>query len=95
MATAKVLECQEVSISSTNAQSTALSAATEFWLLSTVDCFVTYGSNPVATASGNANLPVLANVYVPVEIPQLNGASVKIGAITASASGKLYIIPMG
>lgn len=88
--------CTQVSISSVSAQSAALPDVTECYVLSTVDCFITVGSNPTATATGAARLFLTAYTYMPLDIRrQETVGPIKIAAITTSASGTLYISPLG
>ena len=88
--------CTQVSISSANAQSAALPDVQECYVLSTVDCFITTGTNPVATATGAARLFLQAYTYMPIDIRRRETVGpIKIGAITSSLSGTLYITPLG
>ena len=82
-----------VAISGTSAQSGALvniagaSINDAAVVMSTVDCFVIYGSNPTATTSC---MPLIANVQY-----RLYGwnAGDKMAFITAGSAGTVYITP--
>lgn len=78
--------CQEVSISGVSAQSAQL-PTDQSYIWSTVDCFVSTGSNPTATASGAGNLSLLAYTPWPIR----HGMGDKIAVI--GSTGKLYIAP--
>lgn len=72
------------SVSSTGAQSPALSNAGVYDVLCDVDCFIKVGptANDVTTSTG---YPIFAGNVVPVYV----NANGKIGAITSGASGTL------
>jgi len=82
---------QVVSISSTSAQSSALSTTGGVAVLvtPTVDCFVRQGSNPTAVNNGTDMLLLGGNTYRLSGI--VNGN--KLAFITSGAVGSVYITP--
>lgn len=80
---------QKVAISTTSAQSTAIST-TDNTVLVTPDttCFVRQGSNPTAVSDGT-DIILLANNQYRLSIGKGN----KLAFITASGSGFVYITP--
>jgi hypothetical protein len=82
--------CIELAISGTSAQTAALPEGGYHYVLSTVDCFVTTGSNPTATMSGNGNFFLLAGTYAAIHTSKTTTNEAKIAAIAAT-SGTLYV----
>jgi hypothetical protein len=78
---------QAVSISSTSAQSTAITSGSAV-VTPTVECFVRYGSNPTAVSDGTDQI-LLAGVQYRLAFP----SGSKLAFKTVSASGTAYITP--
>ena len=79
---------ERLAISSSNAQSATVTSGLVL-LRPTIDCFVTVGANPTASITAGTSFPLVANEMV--SFPITSGQ--KIGCITSSASGFLYILP--
>lgn len=77
---------QVLSISSTNASAT-IAAATTVRVVATTDCFIRFGAAATTTTG----------CYVVAYVPEYfePGTATTLQAITSSASGSLYITPMG
>jgi len=81
-------QSQVVTVSSTSAQSSAITGSKTLYLCATVDCFIRQGSNPTALATGvDQFLPA----YTPMRYAGFTSGN-KVAAISAS-SGSLYITP--
>jgi hypothetical protein len=78
---------QVVSISTTSAQSTAITTNTAL-VYSTVDCFMRQGANPTALSNGTDQI-IPATTLLRVSLTEGN----KLAFITASGSGTVYITP--
>lgn len=79
---------QKVTISSTNAASSAIPTDNAV-IYATVDCFMRAGAAPVAVATGVDQF-IPASTLLRVTLPQINW---KLAFITSSASGLVYITP--
>jgi hypothetical protein len=85
------LKCVELAISGTAAATNNVVPGGYYYIMSTVDCFVTTGTAPVATASGNGNFLLLAGIYASVRAVATTENTAKFSAITSGASGTLYV----
>ena len=81
-------QSQSVAVTTSSAQSTAISNSKTVVLCSTVDCFIRQGSNPTALSNGTDQfLPS----YVPMRFAGLTSGN-KL-AVIGTGAGTLYITP--
>jgi hypothetical protein len=78
---------QRVSVSSSSAQSSALTEVDEVLLHATTACYVLAGSNPTVTTS--TGLPLIAGEKFHMRV----SPGSKIAVIRDSADGFLFIVP--
>ena len=80
-------QSQAVAISSTSAQSTAITGSKTVYLCSTGDCFIRQGSNPTALSNGT-------DQFLPGYTPMRYAGFVSGNKIAViGTSGSLYITP--
>jgi len=81
-------QSQKIAVSSTSAQSAALTT-TSYFLTTDVDVFCRVGTSPTAVADGTDQIFLASNSYrvLPVAV----GA--KFAFITSGASGNVYLTP--